>query len=269
MWQNNAMRTTWDPKLYQDEHSFVWERAKPLLDWLNPQRGEKILDLGCGTGQLTHFLKQSGAKVVGVDGDAAMIEAAKQNYPDIPFHCVDARHFTLQDIQSEPFDAIFSNAVLHWIKPPEAVIECMWKCLKPGGRLVAEMGGQHNMEVVMNSITQALSESGYSVTPELNPWFFPSSHEYRALLEGHGFEVLRMEHFERHTPLKGEHGLANWIQMFGNSFLQGVPEKNLPKILERIEEIARPKLYRDGPDGHKTWIADYWRLRFEAESPTF
>ncbi len=263
------MSTVWDPDLYQDQHAFVWERANDLLEWLNPQPQERILDFGCGTGQLTQALKQTGATVVGVDADPAMVAAAARNYPEIPFYCSDIRHMTLADIQQGPFDAIFSNAVLHWIKPPEEAIKTMWKCLKPGGRLVAEMGGQNNMTDVINALTQALSEFGHTITPETNPWYFPSAPEYQTLLESHGFQVLRIKHFERMTPLNGPDGLADWIRMFANAFLRGVEEAEMPSLLNRVQEIARPKLFQDGSEGEKCWVADYWRLRFEAISATF
>jgi len=251
------MTTTWDPKLYQDRHAFVWQKAAELLEWLKPQAGEHILDLGCGTGQLTQSLQDEGVNVIGMDGDAVMIQSAKENYPDVPFYCVDARKFTLADFNvNQPFDSIFSNAVLHWVKPPEPVIDCMANALKPGGRLVAEMGGEKNMAEVITAITQALAE--YGCTGQ-NPWFFPSPETYETLLEDRGFEVHRMIHFERPTPLAGEDGLANWVRMFGNVFLVNVPEADRPAVLSRVQDIARPRLYKDGQ-----WVADYWRLRFEA-----
>jgi trans-aconitate methyltransferase len=131
---------TWNAKLYDDKHGFVSKYGEDLLGWLDPVNGERILDVGCGTGQLAAQIAQHGAKVTGFDYSAQMIEKARAAYPEIPFDIMDARNFHYD----QPFDALFSNAALHWINEPEAVIGSMYRALKPGGRLVIEMGGKGN-----------------------------------------------------------------------------------------------------------------------------
>src|SRR5437868_5307298 len=92
----------WNPALYDGKHSFVWKYGASLLELLAPQPGERILDLGCGTGHLTAQIAEAGAEVIGIDAAAAMIEEARRAYPSLRFEIMDARDFTF----AEPFDAI-------------------------------------------------------------------------------------------------------------------------------------------------------------------
>jgi trans-aconitate methyltransferase len=142
MIQNN-----WNAALYENKHAFVWQYGEDLLQLLNPKQGERILDLGCGTGQLTEKIATFGAVVMGIDNAPAMIEKARQNYPHLRFDVADARNFQVE----QPLDAVFSNAALHWIKEPDAVINCVHQALKPGGRFVAEFGGKGNVQVPYHS----------------------------------------------------------------------------------------------------------------------
>ena len=240
--------TAWDTDRYQNQHSFVWQYGAALLDLLGPQPGEHILDLGCGTGELTHALSQSGAIVSGVDADAAMVTVAQQQYPHLSFAVADARSFKLE----QPVDAIFSNAVLHWIKPPEQAVQAVAAALKPGGRFVAEFGGKGNVGKIISAVETVRQQT------ELSPWYFPSISEYTCLLETHGFEVTFAALIDRPTPLnEGDQGLANWLKMFGGELLKGL-EANAP-VLQDVEELLRSQLY----DGNQ-WHADYRRLRFVA-----
>lgn len=243
----------WASGLYESKHSFVWQYGADCIELLSPQRGDRILDLGCGTGQLTQKIAASGAIAIGIDRAPTMIEQARKNYPDLRFEVVDARNFHFE----EPFDAVFSNATLHWIKEPEQVISCIWKALKPGGRFVAEFGGKGNIKKIATAINNALEATGYPASPELNPWYFPSIGEYATLLEKQGFSVTYATLFERPTRLEdGEKGLQNWIEMFANSILQAIPATKRSSFIQQIENQLRPELYRDG-----TWFADYKRIR--------
>lgn len=243
----------WDAGLYDDKHSFVWKKVSDLLDLLAARPGERILDLGCGTGHLTAQIAAAGAQVVGLDMAPAMIEQARQAYPDIRFDWGDARSFTYQD----PFDAIFSNAVLHWIKEPQQVIACVKRALRPGGRFIAEFGGKGNIA----TIVVALEHASLSILAEpfASPWYFPSIAEYSTLLEQHGLEVTFATLFDRPTQLEGDEGLHNWLGMFANALLARVPAAKRESFLREVETRARPALYRDG-----YWYADYRRLRVVA-----
>jgi trans-aconitate 2-methyltransferase len=228
----------WDPKEYDARHHYVTDYGASLIGMLNPQAGERVLDLGCGTGHLTHEIAKTGAVVVGIDSSAEMIAKARQDYPEIEFRVADAAAFH----DPEPFDAVFSNAVLHWIKPPEPVAAAISAALKPGGRLVAEFGGKGNVR----SITSLV---------ETHPWYYPSIAEYSALLERNGLETVTAALFPRPTPVEGENGLRDWLKMFTSSFLA---EDRAPEF----ERALRPKLYRDG-----VWYMDYVRLRITAVKP--
>ncbi|WP_442922060.1 class I SAM-dependent methyltransferase [Microcoleus sp. ARI1-A3] len=249
-------QNSWNTTLYEQQHAFVWQYGESLLELLYPKAGEQILDLGCGTGQLTEKIAQSGAFVQGIDSSLSMISTAKANYPHIKFAAADARDFYVE----EPLDAVFSNAVLHWIKQPDAVINCVEKALRPGGRFVAEFGGKGNVGAIAGALLSVLSEIGSEEPESLNPWYFPSIGEYALLLENQGFEVGYAVLFDRPTPLEGgSAGMVNWIEMFAGGFLSGLSEEVRSRAIRTVEERLRPALYRDG-----NWSADYRRIRVVA-----
>ncbi|MBW3634357.1 MAG: SAM-dependent methyltransferase, partial [Chloroflexi bacterium] len=158
---------------------------------------------------------------------------------------------------------VFSNAALHWMSPPEAVAACVFRALKPGGRFVAEMGGKGNIRTLVGAIYQALDEECIPRERIRSPWYFPSIGEYGSLLERAGFEVVLMHLFDRPTPLDDcPNGAADWVRMFGGDFLTLVPPDRRARVQERVNELTRPMLYREG-----RWVADYRRLRFMAVRP--
>ena len=243
----------WDSALYDDRHSFVWRAGAGLLDLLNPQAGERILDLGCGTGHLTAKIAEAGAVVVGLDSSPAMIAQARQNFPSLRFVLAEAREFRLE----EHFDAVFSNAVLHWIHDAESVVKCVAAVLRPGGRFVLEMGARGNVESIRRRLEEVLTESGR--TPK-SPWFYPSAGEYSTLLEKHGFEIRTAQTFERWTKLEHpDRGLREWLEMFAGSWFEGISPADRAALIGTIEDRLRASLYKDG-----SWWADYRRLRIEA-----
>ena len=246
----------WNAPEYQQSHSYIWQYGADLLGLLDPQPGERILDLGCGTGHLTAEIAKSGAGVVGVDSSADMVRAASQNFRDIAFLQADARKLSFD----EPFDAVFSNAVLHWIKEAEDVLDSITGCLKPGGRIVAEMGGKGNIEGVVTALRRALTSALGHPRKEVDPWYFPTIGQYSRLLEERGFEVSFASHFSRPTPQQeGEEGLRDWIRMFCSDFLSGLDDDVEDRVLTLVEQDLRPRMY----DGVR-WTVDYRRLRFKA-----
>lgn len=243
----------WNTTLYEGKHGFVWKYGEELIELLAPKPGEYILDLGCGTGQLTDKIATTGATVIGIDRSEEMIIKAKQNYPQLKFEVADATNFKVE----KPLDAVFSNAVLHWIKQPELVINCIQQNLKPGGRFVAEFGGKGNVKQIVQALTENLANSGYSVSPEVNPWYFPSIGEYTCLLEKNGLEVTYAHLFARPTPLEdGNVGLANWLKMFASNFLSGLSAEQQNQIIKQVIIKLKPTLYSDG-----IWKVDYRRIR--------
>lgn len=244
----------WDTSLYDQKHAFVYEYGKGLIPLLQPQPGELILDLGCGTGHLTHAIAESGALVIGIDSSASMIETAQSTYPQLGFHAADARDFSF----ASPFDAIFSNATLHWIMEAEQVVRCIAASLKPGGRFVAEFGGRGNVATIRAAVQQSFRELMHRDVDF--GWYFPSIGEYTPLLEKHDLNVRSALLFDRPTPLEdGEMGLRNWIQMFGERVFHDVPDVMKQQILERTEKKTRDRLFNNGQ-----WFADYTRLRIVA-----
>ena len=250
----------WDASRYDSAHSFVWERGRGVVELLAPARGERILDLGCGTGHLTSLIAESGAEVVGIDSSEDMVRVASENYPNIRFEVADARSLPFDG----EFDAVFSNAVLHWVRPPEAVVESVWRALKPGGRFVAEFGGENNIETIMNAVGEALDALEQDGTEVYRPnKYFPPLDEYVSLLESRDFHVANSAHFERPTPLDGgEDGLRRWLRMFGWDYLSPLSPPQREEVVAHVEKATRSTLYAEG-----TWTADYWRLRFAAYKP--
>jgi trans-aconitate methyltransferase len=244
----------WDSSLYDRKHAFVTRYGEGVLELLAPEPGERILDVGCGTGHLTKKIAEAGAAVVGLDSSAEMIETARASYPEIEFVVADAADFAFD----EGFDAVFSNAALHWVHPPEQAVICLSRALKAGGRLVAEFGGKGNVAKITNALQQAIREMTQAETTHGN--YFPSVGEYATLLERHGLEVGSAWLFDRLTKLEaGEDGLADWIRMFRGKMMAAVPDELKPAVIERVEARLRAELFIDG-----SWHVDYRRLRVVA-----
>jgi trans-aconitate 2-methyltransferase len=247
-----APMNTWDPALYQDKHAFVWQYGQDLIGLLTPRPGERILDVGCGPGQLTAQIAAAGAEVTGIDSSPAMIAEARKNYPKLRFDLMDAARMPYD----RQFHAVFSNAALHWVRDAGAAAAGMARALMPGGRLVVEFGGKGNVQQLQDAIFQA-AKAFHLKIPE-NVWFYPGIGEYAGMLERHGLEVNFATLFDRPTALTG--GLEDWIAMFRGSLLAGMPEERREAFVRQVEEYAKPALWRDGQ-----WFADYRRLRITAK----
>jgi trans-aconitate 2-methyltransferase len=233
----------WDPARYQDKHSFVWRFGADLLELLAPQPGERILDAGCGTGQLTAEIARRGAQVVGLDKSPDMLAEARRNFPDLRFVLGDAASFAFSEAPfDQGFDAVFSNAALHWVKNAEGAVASVARALRPGGRFIAEFGGKGNIESVMAVLRRVLGPD----VDQKSPWYYPTIGEYAPLLETHGLEVHQASLFDRPTPLEGENGMEQWLRMFCQNFLLTLPPEGADETLCRVVEELRPVLYRDG-----------------------
>ena len=244
----------WDPDRYARNARFVAELGQPVVELLAPQAGERILDLGCGDGALTRRLGEVGAKVVGVDSSAEMVAATRAAGLDARVMSGEALAFDSE------FDAVFSNAALHWMLRPATVIDGVWRALKPGGRFVGEFGGHGNVQHIKTALIAALDRRGLDGAGAV-PWYFPAPAEYRGLLEGQGFRVRAVELIPRPTPLPGD--IIAWLDNFAENFTRQVPAAERAAYLGEVAAALRPHLC--GADG--TWSADYVRLRFAADKP--
>lgn len=245
---------SWDPELYEARHSFVWHYGEDLLKMLNPQPGERILDLGCGPGNLTQKIADSGASVLGLDSSPAMIGQARQNCPRLEFVLADAANLQF----SNEFDAVFSNAALHWMLDTDAVAAGIARSLKRDGRFVAELGGKGNIARIEHAIEAVIKRHLNGHVPTRRT-IFPSVAEYSTILEAQGLEVRTAHLFDRPTPLHGEDGMANWIRQFAWYYFEALPPEDRQGALEQTVEQLRPMLFRE-----KGWTADYRRLRILA-----
>jgi trans-aconitate methyltransferase len=244
----------WSAERYAATAHFVPAFGAPVVELLNAQPGERILDLGCGDGVLTETIVAAGANVVAVDAAPDMVAAAKAKG-------LDARVVPGQSLAFErEFDAVFSNAALHWMRPPEAVLAGVARALKPGGRFVAEMGGHNNTAAILTAFRAVLGRRGIDALA-LSPWYFPSAAAYRAKLEAAGFRVEEIAIIPRPTPL--EAGFAAWLDTFCEDFLSPLPPADRAGAKQEICDLLEPIL----KDETGLWIADYVRLRFRATLP--
>jgi trans-aconitate methyltransferase len=244
----------WSAERYAATAHFVPSLGTPVVDLLAPRPGERILDLGCGDGVLTAKIAAAGARVVAVDAAPDMVAAARARG-------FDAHVVRGQDLRFErEFDAVFSNAALHWMHPQEAVLDGVRRALKPGGRFVAEMGGHNNTAAIQTAVRAVLARRGIEAL-SLSPWYFPSAGAYRAKLEAAGFEVSEIALIPRLTPL--EAGLAAWLDAFAEDFLSPLEPAERASAKQEIIDLLQPILR----DETGLWIADYVRLRFRAVLP--
>ncbi|HZQ17816.1 MAG TPA: class I SAM-dependent methyltransferase [Terriglobales bacterium] len=252
----NAASQEWSSLRYAENARFVSDLGEPLLALLNPQPGERILDLGCGDGVLAKKIVNAGATAVGIDGSADMVAAALRN--GIDARIVDAHNLNF----GAEFDAVFSNAALHWMKrDPDAVIAGVHHALKASGRFVAEMGGHGNVAAICVALFATLEKYGVN-DPPANPWYFPSVNEYRTKLGQHGFRVEYIGLIPRPTPLPT--GMRAWLETFAIPFTKAVRHERRSAFLDEVTERLRPVLC----DSDGLWTADYVRLRFSARRGT-
>lgn len=244
----------WDPQNYDRHVRFVSNLGSPVLELLNAQAGERILDLGCGDGVLTQKLMALGCEVVGIDTSPEMVKAARKLG-------VNAQVMNGEELSfNSEFDAVFSNAALHWMKRPERVVSSVRNSLRPGGLFVGECGGGANVALIRDTLHLALQNR--DVEPEsVDPWHFPTPESYRPLLEAEGFRVEQIQLFPRPTPLPGE--LLDWLEVFAGSFISALPDSERQPYLLEVCHALRPKLC----DATGQWTVDYVRLRFVAHLP--
>jgi SAM-dependent methyltransferase len=247
------MPQTWDPVTYGKDGAFVHGLAGGVLEWLAPQKGERILDLGCGDGQLTQRIAATGAIVTAIDASPEMVAAARSRGI-----AADKGPAELLPYSDRSFDAVFSNAVLHWVRGQDEMMEQVKRVLRPGGRFVAEMGGHCNVAAIRTGFAAVLARHGFA---ELGEWghHYPTPEAYTRRLERNGFVVDKISHFPRPTRL-GEGGMEGWLRIFCRGALAALPEPLRETVVQETAALLAPAL-RD-EDGH--WTADYFRLRFAA-----
>ncbi len=246
----------WNPELYKNKHAFVFDYGESLIELLNPQKEERILDLGCGTGELTAKIGQSCPNIIGMDKSVEMIHQAKLDFKGVHYKVGDASDFYFE----EKFNAIFSNATLHWVKNYQAAIKCMYNNLLEGGRIVIEFGGKGNVESIVNSLKNNLAKRGFNKQANLTPWYFPSIGAYSTALENNGFHVTLANHYNRPTKLAdNENGIVDWIKMFGKAFFVDVPNDLIEEISNEVQKELKPILFKED-----NWFADYKRIRVVA-----
>lgn len=244
-----ALGQRWNARDYAENARFVGDLGVPVVDLLAPRQGERILDLGCGDGVLSARVIARGGTVVGVDSSPEFVAAARGAGIDARLMNGDALTFAAE------FDAVFSNAALHWIPDADGVLRGVRRALKPGGRFVAEFGGHGNVAAIRTALRAVLQRRGLAVH---DPWYFPTSEAYAAKLEAHGFGVLSCVSIARPTPLPT--GLRGWLDTFAHRFVAGLTAPDRRATLDEVIELVAPALQDDSG----RWTADYVRIRFAA-----
>ncbi len=246
----------WDPASYARNARFVSDLGAPVLELLAPKPGERILDLGCGDGVLTKKLADLGCEVVAVDSSLAQVEAARKL--GLNASLIDGEELQYEELQyKEEFDAVFSNAVLHWIRRADETLAGVYRSLKPGGRFVAECGGHGCVHKIRTALVQALDRRGLDGEARV-PWYFPTPGDYATRLERAGFRVDSIALVPRPTPLPGD--VIAWLETFALNFFQGLSDEARSDYLQEVRTVLEPQLRNT----NGTWVADYVRLRFAA-----
>lgn len=246
---------TWNDSLYQSQHQFVSQYGMDLTAILAAQSHESILDLGCGTGELTAQIAKSGAQVIGIDSAPNMIERAKNQFPTLTFEVISADKMNF----NEDFHAVFSNATFHWIEDQHKLLSNVRQSLKSGGRLVAEFGAKGNVKQIMEGIEKAARNLGLEEKIKKDFWFFPTVGKYASKLEECGFEVNFASSFERPTSLKGKDGMQLWINQFAGYAFKELSIEEADAITDLAVQILKPTHFK-----HEQWVADYKRIQVVA-----
>ena len=241
----------WDAEKYDRNASFVPNLGNVILDMFSPKEGERVLDLGCGDGKLTQKIKEAGCTVVGIDQSPSMVEAAHSR--GLNAIEMDALEMAFES----EFDAVFSNAVLHWILNHKRLVTNVWRALRSGGRFVGEFGGEGNTAAIKAALEAGLRKRGVESKPH---WIYPSAAQWQSLLEQAGFDVESCFCVPRPTPLIN--GMSAWLETFAEAFAQQLPTAQRSEYLAEVEQELRSSLLVDGK-----WTADYVRLRFIAHKP--
>ena len=240
----------WNANNYNKHADFVSILATPVVELLKPKKDEKILDLGCGDGTLAVEIEKAGSKVIAVDLSEDMVEKTKEK--GIEAYVMSATELTFQD----EFDAVFSNAVLHWIKEPEIAIQKIYNSLKDEGRFIAEFGGYGNIKHLTDTM-----QNVFRIHPEYgefnNPWYFPKADDYKRVLENGGFKISYIKIIPRPTKIDD---ISNWLNIFANGIVSHLTREQQINFNNEVREILKPIIYSK----KEGWVADYVRLRLEA-----
>ena len=241
----------WNSSKYKNHANFVSDMAVDLIEVLNPKKDETILDLGCGDGTLAIQIKQNCKSIVAVDLSTDMVEKTKSL--GIKAYVMNATNLDFEN----KFDAVFSNAVLHWVKQSKLAVQNINKVLKPNGRFIAEFGGCKNINTIVEAIQEVFSQNKDFGTFN-NPWYFPTKKEYKNILEQNGFEVKDINLTTRPTPIDD---ISNWLSIFANGIISHLNKEQKETFLSQTKYILENKLYSK----ENGWVLDYVRIRVEAK----
>lgn len=235
----------WDADAYAEHAAFVPALGGAVLTLLAPKPGERILDLGCGDGVLTQRLVDAGAIVTAFDPDPGLL--AKTAARGIDVISGDGQQLNFDG----KYDAVFSNAALHWMPDHDAVFAGVHRALVPGGRFAVECGGFGNIAAIRTAIRAVAVRHEVDAPDQQN---YATVAETAERLARAGFEIGSCDLIPGPTPL--DSGMTAWLETFRHGFFSDGAEGMIGEVVD----LLRPQLC----DRAGNWIADYVRLRFLA-----
>jgi trans-aconitate methyltransferase len=244
---------SWDAAGYDKNARFVSDLGAPVVKLLGPRADEAILDLGCGDGALTQKIAATGARVTGIDTCPDFLEAARARGLNV--RALDAQKL---DYEAE-FDAVFTNAALHWMRDIDAVLAGVARAMKPSTRFVGEFGGKGNIAAITATLIAVLKQHGVDGAAQFAKKYYPTTEEFSEKLRAHGFTIMICDLIPRPTPLP-ESGMQGWLSTFANFYVTELDSERKKAVFDEVTEILRPILC----DSKGRWTADYIRLRFKA-----
>lgn len=202
----------WDGATYDRISAPLERNGLAVLDRLSLKGEETVLDAGCGSGRVTQTLAERLPRghVIGVDGSAGMIEAARQRLGEsVELHVCD---LTELDLGDRRVDAVFSNAVFHWIADHDLLFARLRGVLAPGGRLVAQCGGEGNTAELLRATLQVGDREPFAAHLQgWSPWNFAGPDETAACLRAAGFTDVQTSLVPRPVPYEDD--VREWLRV--------------------------------------------------------
>jgi trans-aconitate 2-methyltransferase len=250
----NTGAREWDAETYDAVSDPQFEWGMEVLERLELRGDEVAVDAGCGSGRVTAELLERlpDGRVIAVDGSEAMVEKTKERLGDRADYLVS----DLLELElAEPVDLVFSTATFHWIPDHEALFRRLRAALKPGGRLVAQCGGQGNVAEHGRAIAAVAAEPEYAqhLTRSKGLWNFASPEETEPRLRSAGFAAVRC--WLQPKPVQPERPLAFLSTVTLGPVIDQLPEEKRQPFAEAV--LAR----HEAP-----LVLDYVRLNLEARA---
>jgi trans-aconitate 2-methyltransferase len=257
----------WNPADYQQHSGVQQQWARELIGKLGLQPHEHVLDIGCGDGKVTAEIAGllPRGQVVGIDNSAEMIRFARLEFPtvrcrNLRFEVMDARDLRF----NAKFEVVFSNAALHWIVNHKPVLAGIARALRPGGRVLLQMGGRGNagaIQAILDEMMGTIKWHAHFAADYEFPYGFHGPEEYHEWLAEAGLIDRRVELIPKDMVHADADALAGWIRTTWLPFTERVPAEIRPDF---IAEVVDRYIRRHGTDAAGRIHLQMVRLEVEA-----